>query len=156
MTLLLCTAVVTVLLILVVVRMPKTSIEEMNHLLSLDEDNLLDRRPKSEPEETNTQYDFSTVGNYVYCHYTARYEGGKHVQIVSIVALSTKAILRVTFEDDPLTYFEFKGSPASMPEIYFEKRYLSIMSRIHELIARHALATAQRIAAKKFLEAQPV
>jgi hypothetical protein len=136
--------------------MPKTSIEEMNHLLSLDEDNLLDRRPKSGSEETSMQYDFSTVGEYVYCHYTARYEGGKHVQIVSIVALSTKAVLRVTFEDNPLTYFEFKGSPASIPEIYFEERYLSLMSGTHQFLARHALATAQRIAAKKFLEAQPV
>jgi hypothetical protein len=151
---------VIVLFIVAIVRamlvMPKTSIEEMNHLLSLDEDNLLDRQPKSESEEANALYNFSMIGEYIHCHYTARYEDGKYVQIVNIIALSTKARLCVEFGDDSLTYFEFKERPTSTPEIYFEERYLRLVSGTQQFLAQHALATAQHIAAKKFLEARSV
>lgn len=136
---------------------PKTSIEEMNHLLSLDEDNLLDRQTKSEPEESCALYNFSMIGEYVRFHYIGQYEDGKHVQIVDVIALSTKARLCVVFGNDSLIYFEFKECLTSIPEIYyFEEQYFDLMHRTQTLLSRHALATAQRIIAKKFLEARPV
>jgi hypothetical protein len=129
---------------------PRTKIDEINHLISLDEDNLMATRPAS---AAGGVIDFSINGDYLRCHYMHS-DDGKNSQTAIFVVLSTKAVFHVDFEDETLTYFEFKESPVSFPEIYIERRCLDALSASQQFLAHRALATAQRIAANRLHEAQ--
>lgn len=141
--------------ILSVMFIPKTSVTEINNLLSLDEENLMDGELVVEPKRPG-RLDFQTDGDRIRYHYTRVYESGVQTQILSIIDFRTKARLCVSFEGGVLAYFEFKRSLINPPDIYFGSRYLRRLDRSQRMAADHAMAVAQRILAKKFPEAQHV
>jgi len=134
----------------------RTSIEEMNCLFSLDENDLLDKDPMREPRRPGLLLGFSTKGDHIRCDYRNWYEGEASTQIVTITVLSTKARLCVWFEGESLSYFTFKDCPIASPDMYFNEGCFPRIGRTKLFIAHRALTLAQHIAAKRFPEAQPV
>jgi len=138
---------------LIATPIPQTTMEELKHLLSLDEAVILEREPRYAPERKNILLDFTVWGEYLQLHYRSEC-GGTYIQDIWVVVLSTKASLYARFENGHLCHFKFRGKPFWGNEKIYPEGYYLQMARMEPLISGHALSIAERVTMKEYKKSQ--
>lgn len=123
---------------------PRTSMEELGHLLSLDEEALLERKLHHGPiGEGGTLIDFTVYGDYLQCRYLSAYCDNTYIQDIWIVGLATKTSLFVQFEDGELCLLEFRANPFVNSGVSFSGKSCLRKMGLERFLAEHALAVVE-------------
>ena len=129
---------------------PRTSMQELIHLLSLDEKNLLEGKLQSGPEGSGEALlDLTVYGDHLQCRYISGYSGNTYIENVWIVVLTTKASLYAQFENEALCRFEFTDNPFDKSGRSFSGKLCLSKMGPERFLAGHALAVAEHKAEKE-------
>jgi hypothetical protein len=142
-----------ILVLYVVLRafLPRTTIEAMNHFLTSDEENFLEREARVISKEGAAIEDIVITGDWLRLHYTSRSDGNAHEETTSIAAISTGAYFSISLINSVAVLIEFQDNAIGPTEKYPSKKRGIIVfpNRIYEFIARRTIIMGRRIAARE-------